>query len=178
MAVLKKKNRTITDQVEFVSISNLIPKDHLLQSVEASIDFDFIYDEVKELYSENHGRPSIDPVALIKLIMLHALYGIRSMRQTIKEVEVNIAYRWFLGYGLQEKIPHFSTFGKNYERRFKESDLFEKIFIQILIETIGCGFIKSDAVFIDATHIKASANKNKYIKKMAQHRLININGTC
>ncbi len=57
--MLKKKNRTITDQVESVSISDLIPKDHLLQAVEASIDFDFIYDEVKELYSENHGRPSI-----------------------------------------------------------------------------------------------------------------------
>jgi transposase len=170
MAVLKKKNRTITDQVEFVSISDLIPKDHLLQAIDASIDFDFIYDEVKELYSENQGRPSIDPVVLIKLIMLQSLFGIRSMRQTIKEVEVNIAYRWFLGYGLQEKVPHFSTFGKNYERRFKESDLFEKIFIRILMEAIKCGFIKSDAVFIDATHVKASANKNKYVKKMAQHR--------
>ncbi|GAB6156840.1 IS1182 family transposase [Desulfotomaculum varum] len=168
--MLKKKNRAIINQVEFVSISDLVPKDHLLRAVEESIDFDFIYDEVKDLYSENTGRPSIDPVVLIKLLMLQALYGIRSMRQTIKEVEVNVAYRWFLGYGLQEQIPHFSTFGKNYERRFKESDLFEKIFVQILMEAIKYGFIKSDAVFIDATHVKASANKNKYVKKMAQHR--------
>ncbi|SHF18557.1 Transposase [Desulforamulus putei DSM 12395] len=168
--MLKKKNRAITNQVEFVSISDLVPKDHLLRAVEESIDFDFIYDEVKDLYSENIGRPSIDPVVLIKLLMLQALYGIRSMRQTIKEVEVNVAYRWFLGYGLQEQIPHFSTFGKNYERRFKESDLFEKIFVHILMEAIKYGFIKSDAVFIDATHVKASANKNKYVKKMAQHR--------
>jgi transposase len=168
--MLKKKNRGITDQVEFVSINGLVPKDHLLRAVEDSIDFDFIYDEVKDLYSENIGRPSIDPVVLIKLLMLQALYGIRSMRQTIKEVEVNVAYRWFLGYGLQEKIPHFSTLGKNYERRFKESDLFEKIFVQVLMEAIECGFIESDAVFIDATHIKASANKNKYVKKMAEHR--------
>jgi len=168
--MLKKKNRRITDQVEFVSINDLVPQDHLLRAVEACINFDFIYDEVKYLYSENIGRPSIDPVVLIKLLMLQALYGIRSMRQTIKEVEVNVAYRWFLGYGLQEKIPHFSTFGKNYERRFKESDIFEKIFVRVLMEAIECGFIKSDTVFIDATHIKASANKNKYVKKMAQHR--------
>jgi transposase len=168
--MLKKKNRGITNQVEFVSINDLVPQDHLLRAVEECINFDFIYDEVKDLYSENIGRPSIDPVVLIKLLMLQALYGIRSMRQTIKEVEVNVAYRWFLGYGLQEKIPHFSTFGKNYERRFKESDLFEKIFVRVLMEAIECGFIKSDAVFIDATHIKASANKNKYVKKMAQHR--------
>lgn len=170
MHVLRKKDRGITDQIEFVCISDLVPEGHLLRAVNNSIDFSFIYEEVKELYSEDRGRPSIDPVVLIKLIMLQALYGIRSMRQTIKEVEVNIAYRWFLGYGLQEKIPHFSTFGKNYERRFKESDLFEQIFIRVLMEAIKNGFIKSDTVFIDATHVKASANKKKYIMKMAQHR--------
>jgi transposase len=168
--MIKKKDRTITDQIEFVCISALVPADHLLRAVQDSIDFSFIYAEVKDLYSKNNGRPSIDPVVLIKLIMLQALFGIRSMRQTIKEVEVNIAYRWFLGYGLQETIPHFSTFGKNYERRFKESDLFEKIFVRVLTEAIECGFINSNAVFIDATHVKASANKNKYVKKMAEHR--------
>lgn len=168
--MLRKKDRKIVNQVEFVSIEDLVPAEHLLRAIEKSINFDFIYDEVKDLYSENNGRPSIDPVVLIKLLMLQAIYGIRSMRQTIKEVEVNVAYRWFLGYGLQEKIPHFSTFGKNYERRFKESDLFEKIFVRVLMEAIECGFIAADAVFIDATHVKASANKNKYVKKMAQHR--------
>lgn len=168
--MLKKKDRTALDQIEFVSTGCLVPENHLLRAVQASINFDFIYDEVKDLYSETAGRPSIDPVVLIKLIMLQALYGIRSMRQTIQEVEVNVAYRWFLGYGLQEKIPHFSTFGKNYERRFKESDLFEQIFVRILMEAIECGFVKTDAVFIDSTHVKANANKNKYVKKMAQHR--------
>lgn len=169
--MLKKKNRLITDQVEFVCISSLVPDDHLLRAVAASIDFDFIYDEVKELYSEDKGRPSVDPVVLIKLLILQVLYGIKSIRQTISEAELNIAYRWFLGYGFQEKIPHFSTIGKNYERRFKESNLFEKIFEKILVEAIECGFVKADAVFIDATHIKANANKNKYVKKMAQHRV-------
>lgn len=169
--MLKKKSRYLTDQVEFVCLDAMVPENHLLRAVEASIDFDFIYDEVKDLYSENQGRPSIDPVVLIKLLMLQILYGIRSMRQTIQDVEVNLAYRWFIGYGLQESIPHFSTLGKNYERRFKESDLFEKIFQRILEEAINCGFIKADAVFIDATHVKANANKNKYVKKMAQHRV-------
>lgn len=143
--MLKKKNSHITGQVEFISIDQLVPEDHLLRAVDVSIYFDFIYDEVKEMYSEDTGRPSIDPVVLIKLIMLQALYGIKSMRQTIKEAEVNLAYRWFLGYGLQEKIPHFLTYGKNYERRFKESDLFEKIFVRILMEAIKCGFVRADA---------------------------------
>ena len=168
--MLRKKDRTATNQIEFVSIGDLVPPGHLLRAIDDSIDFQFIYEEVKDLYCENNGRPSIDPVVLIKLIMIQALYGIRSMRQTIQDVEVNVAYRWFLGYGLQERIPHFSTFGKNYERRFKDSDLFETIFAQVLMAVIEAGFLKTDAVFIDATHIKASANKNKYVKQMARHR--------
>src|SRR5690554_6006538 len=142
--MLKKKNRKILNQMEFVSIEDFVPKDHLLRVIEESISFDFIYEEVKDLYSETAGRPSIDPVVLIKLLMLQSLYGIRSMRQTVSEAEVNIAYRWFLGYGLQEKIPHFSTIGKNYERRFKESGLFEEIFARVLEEAIECGFLKTD----------------------------------
>jgi transposase len=168
--MLAKKDRTAIKQLELACIDEMVPHDHLLRAVEDSIDFSFIYDEVKDLYSETHGRPSIDPVVLVKLLLLQSLYGIRSMRQTIKEVEVNVAYRWFLGYGFREKIPHFSTLGKNYVRRFQESDLFEKIFERILMEAIECGFVQADAVFIDATHVKANANKKKYIKKMAKHR--------
>jgi transposase len=85
---------------------------------------------VKDVYSEV-GRPSIDPVILIKLIFIQYTFGIRSMRQTIAEVETNMVYRWFLGYGFNDKVPHFSTFGKNYERRFKDTDLFEQIFYRI-----------------------------------------------
>ena len=168
--MLTKKDRITVKQMELVSIDELVPKDHLLRAIQDCIDFSFIYDEVKDLYSKTHGRPSIDPVVLIKLLLLQSLYGIRSMRQTIREVQVNVAYRWFLGYGFREKIPHFSTFGKNYVRRFQESDLFEKIFERILEEAIACGFIQADAIFIDATHVKASANKNKYIKKLAKQK--------
>ena len=73
-------------------------------------------------------------MVLIKLNIIKYAFGIRSMRQTIKEVEVNLAYRWYIGYGLNEKIPHFGTFSKNYSRRFKETDLFEKIFMRIIEE--------------------------------------------
>ena len=169
--MLTKKDRISIKQVEFICIDELVPEDHLLRAIEDSIDFSFIYDEVKDLYSETHGRPSIDPVVLIKLLLLQALYGIRSMRQTVKEAEVNVAYRWFLGYGFREKIPHFSTLSKNYVRRFQESDLFEKIFERILLEAIECGFVRADAIFIDATHVKANANKKKYIKKIAKQHV-------
>jgi len=112
----------------------------------------------------DNGRPSIDPVVLFKIVFIQYIFGIKSMRQTISEIQINTAYRWFIRYGLNEKIPHFTTVGKNYVRRFKDTDIFEQIFIRILEETVNAGFIKADAVFIDATHVKANANKKKFDK--------------
>jgi transposase len=139
-----------------------VPENHIVRDLDKSIDFSFIYEAVKGLYSEiEWGKPGIDPVCLFKIVLIQYMFGIRSMRQTIKEIEVNMAYRWFIGYDIGEKIPHFSTFGKNYKRRFEGTDVFEKIFAQILQEAVSCGFVDASAVFIDGTHIKASANKNK-----------------
>ena len=83
------------------------------------------------------------------------------MRQTIKEIEVNVAYRWFLGLDFYDKVPHFSTFGKNYKRRFEGTDLFEQIFREILLQCLKCDVINTDTVFVDATHVKAAANRKK-----------------
>jgi len=159
--MLTKNQKHVRDQIQFLSIDDLVPKDHLLRYIDDAIDFGFIYDLVKDLYCLDNGRPSIDPVVLFKIILIQFTFGIRSMRQTIKEIEVNMAYRWFLGYGMTDEVPHFSTFGKNYERRFADSDIFEKIFEHILLEAVKEGFVDASAVFIDATHIKASANKKK-----------------
>ena len=111
-------------QVQMISLDQLVPQDHLLRKIDRYVDFDFIYDLVEEKYSAKTGRPGIDPVVLIKIPVIQYMYGIKSMRQTIKEIEVNVAYRWFLGLDFYDKVPHFSTFGKNYKRRFEGADLF------------------------------------------------------
>lgn len=158
----RKKNRELQSQIQFISLEDLVPQDHILRAIDRAIDFSFIYDEVEGLYSSYEvGRPGIDPVSLFKIVFIQYLFGIRSMRQTINEINVNVAYRWFIGYGLTEQIPHFSTFGKNYVRRFKGTDIFERIFNHILQEAVSAGFVDASAVFIDGTHIKASANRNK-----------------
>ena len=158
----KKKNRAKQHQMQFITLDDLVPADHILRLIDDAIDFSFIYDEVEGLYASGRdGRPGIDPVSLFKIIFIQYLFGIRSMRQTIKEIEVNTAYRWFIGYELLEPIPHFSTFSKNYTRRFKDTDIFEKIFQHILQDAVNNGFVDASAVFIDGTHIKASANKHK-----------------
>jgi len=163
--MLTREKKQSRDQIEMLCIEDIVPENHILRDIDRAIRLDFIYDEIKEMYCEDNGRPSIDPVVLYKIILIKYIFGIRSMRQTIKEIEVNMAYRWYLGYGMTEQIPHFTTFGKNYERRFADSDIFEKIFERILLEAVRCKFVDARAVFIDATHIKASANKKRAVNE-------------
>ena len=158
------ENRT---QIEFLSIDQLVPEEHLVRKLENAINWNFIYDLVAGMYSEENGRPSVDPVTLIKLPVLQYMFGIRSMRQTIKEADVNMAYRWFLGLGIHDRVPHFSTFGKNYTRRFKGTDLFEQIFQRILSECFAADMVDPAVVFVDATHVKARANGKKYYDEIA-----------
>ncbi|EDL64677.1 IS1182 family transposase [Bacillus sp. SG-1] len=156
------------NQIEMVALDQLVPQDHLVRKIEQAIDFEFIYDLVKDRYCLDNGRPSIDPVVLIKMVFIQYRFGIRSMRQTIKEIETNVAYRWFIGYAFTEKIPHFSTFGKNYVRRFHDTDLFEQIFYRILKEAMTKGLVDPSVAFIDSTHVKANANKKKFEKKVVR----------
>ena len=160
--MMGRKDNEERKQTVIISLEDLVPPNHLVRKIDAAMDFSFIYDEVKDLY-KTYGRESIDPVVLVKIMFIQYLFGIRSMRKTIEEIEVNFAYRWFLGYGMYETIPHFSTFGKNYSRRFEGTDVFEKIFQRIIKEAYNCGFIDDEKLFIDGTHIKASANNHKYI---------------
>jgi transposase len=93
-------------QLEMITLDQLVPANHFVRKIEAAIDFTFIYDLVKDIYSEI-GSPSIDPVILAKLTFIRFTLGIRSMHKTIEEVETNImAYRWFLGFGFHDKVPH------------------------------------------------------------------------
>lgn len=163
--MLSENRQEKARQIEMVCIEDLVPKNHILRDIDRAIDFGFIYDKVRDLYCPDNGRPSIDPVVLFKIVLVQYTFGIRSMRQTIKEIEVNMAYRWFLGYSMSEPVPHFTTFGKNYLRRFEGTDIFEKIFERILLEAVSAGFVDAKAVFIDATHIKANANNHKYINE-------------
>ena len=166
--MLHKKEEDKSQYLQVLCMDQLVPKDHMLRRISKAINFSFIYELVEDKYCEDNGRPSVDPVVLIKIVMLQYMFGIRSMRQTIKEIEVNMAYRWFIGYDFFEKIPHFSTFGKNYERRFKDSHLFEDIFMKVIEKATESGYVDENAVFIDSTHVKASANKHKYVKARAR----------
>lgn len=92
-----------------ISLDTLVPKNHLVHKIDKSLSFDFIYPIVESTYS-TISRPSVDPLGLVKLIFIQYLFGIRLMHQTIKEVETNVAYCWFIGLRLIDKVPHFFDF--------------------------------------------------------------------
>ena len=131
--------------IEIVDTESLVPKGHLLRKIDEAVDFNRLYEMVEPLYSEDNGRPSVDPVVLFKMVLIQHLYGLPSLRRTAEEINLNIAYRWFLGYTLQEETPHFSTVSYNFRHRFTEETV-DKVFAWILSEaaqghlrTSGCG---------------------------------------
>ena len=148
------------DCIILSTLESLVPEDHLVRKLEAAIDWRFIYPLVEPLYSE-FGRPSIDPVVLFKMILINYCFGYNSMRKTCREIEVNVAYRWFLGYEISEPVPNYSTWSQNYIRRYGDSNIFNEIFDRVLQEAMDCHFVKLDTVYGDGTHMKANANKRK-----------------
>ena len=159
-----KRDKEERYQVEIFSIEEFVPQDHLLRKIDSAVDFTQIYDFVSDLYCPDNGRPSVDPVVLVKMVLIQHLYGISSLRKTAEEVSMNVAYRWFLGYLMNEQTPHFSTISYNFKHRFDENTV-EKIFYWILSEIEESGYLSPEAVFVDGTHIKANANMKKTVKK-------------
>jgi len=173
--MLNREQKDNTKKMFVVDMDTLVPNNHLVRKVQKTIKFDFIYDIVENLYSEDMGRPSIDPVILFKIVFIQYLFNIRSMRRTIEEIEVNAAYRFFLGYDFNDIVPHFSTFGKNYVRRFEGTTVFEEIFNTILYQAMKLKLVKMDNIFVDSTHIKAYANKrhvNDILINDSTHRYV------
>ena len=147
-----------------VDIDTLVPKDHLLRKIEKIMDYDWLYKRLDPYYCHDNGRPGTDPVVLIKMVLIQHLFGIPSLRQTYREITVNLAYRWFLGYGLLDEIPHFATVSYAFCRRFQD-ELATEIFEHILNKALNNRMVDPQTIFIDGTHIKASANKKKFQKE-------------
>ena len=124
----------------FVDIESLIPENHLLRKIERMVSFDFIYDLLAPYYPAT-GRPSVDPVSMFKMLLIGYLYGIKSERRLAEEVQLNIAYRWFCGFELDDTIPNHSTFSKTRTRKWQQSDLFQKAFYEIVKQCIDSGYI-------------------------------------
>ena len=161
-------NKNIQSEIIMTTMEEIVPEDSIFRKIDKYIDFTFIYDEVKDYYCLDNGSYSLDPIVLFKLVFIQAIDGIKSMRQLCKKIKVDAEYRWFLGIPFGIDTPHFSTFSKNYERRFKGTDIFEKIFINIVNQAIKYKLVDGTIFYTDSTHKKANANKNKYIDEIKE----------
>lgn len=151
-------------EVETVLIEQLVPRDHLLRKIADVLDTGLIREETAKLYS-TRGRPAIDPVVLFKMLLISYLFGIRSERRVVQEIQVNVAYRWFLGLKLTDPVPHHSTISQNRRRRFLQADVEWKLFISVVKQAVESGFIDGKTLFTDSTHIKANASKHSIVSK-------------
>ena len=144
-------------KMAFVTLDELMPETHFLRELDRLVSFDFIYDKVSDLYSST-GRPSVDPVVLIKMLLIGYLYGIDSERRLEQEITVNIAYRWFLGIDLVERVPDHSTISQLRRRKFDGTSVFRDVFDEIVRKCIETGLVSGKLLMTDSTHIRANAN--------------------
>jgi transposase len=140
----------------YVRMEDIVPENHLLRLIDRHIDLKFIRDKVKHLYSHT-GRPSIDPEVLLRILLIGYLYGITSERRLCEEVQMHIGYRWFVGLNLEDKVPDHSTFSKNRHERFSESDLFQRIFDEIVNQCVSQGLLTGKHLTVDSTYVQANA---------------------
>ena len=145
------------------SLERHIPTDHLLRSIDRFVDLEQVRRELVPFYS-SIGRPSIDPELMIRMLLIGYCFGIRSERRLCDEVHLNLAYRWFCRLGLDGAIPDHSTFSKNRHGRFRQSDLFRRVFESVLRRCIGERLVGGEGFAVDASLIKADANRQKGIE--------------
>ena len=144
-----------------INLDCLVPDDHFLKRLERLVSFDFVRDITKSYYSHT-GKPSIDPVVLVKMLLVGYLFDIRSERKLVEEITLNLAYRWYIGYDLDEEIPDHSIFSKARTRFGKK--LFLDIFEKILVKCIELGLVSKEGMLIDSTIVRADASDNSMVE--------------
>jgi transposase len=145
------------------SLERHIPPGHLLRSIDRFVELSDLRRELARFYSST-GRPSIDPELMIRMLLIGYCFGIRSERRLCDEVHLNLAYRWFCRLGLDGAVPDHSTFSKNRHGRFRESDLFRRVFETVLRRCIQERLVGGEGFAVDASLIKADANRQKGIE--------------
>jgi transposase len=139
-------------------LDEVVPDDHLVRQIAAILDLSWVHTELRPFCSRM-GRPSIDPVLMIRMLLIGYVFAIRSERALCREVQVNLAYRWFCGLSIEAKIPDHSAFSRARNERFRDSDLLRHVFERV----IEAGLVGGDGFAIDASRIVADANKQRSI---------------
>jgi len=140
----------------------VVPADHRVREIAAVLDLSWVHAELAPYYSAN-GRPSIDPKLMIRMLILGYVFAIRSERLLCREVQVNLAYRWFCGLSIEDKMPDHSAFSRARNERFRDSDIFRRVFEHVVETCIAAGLVGGEGFAVDASLIVADANKQRSI---------------
>jgi transposase len=147
------------------SLERHVPDDHLLRKIDRFVDLSALRSYLEPYYSDV-GRPSIDPELMMRMLIVGYCFGIRSERRLCDEVHLNLAYRWFCRLGLDGDVPDHSTFSKNRHGRFRESDLFRKLFETVVARCIKERIVGGEAFAVDASMIVADAYRRRGVAKV------------
>ena len=141
-------------------LDDAVPDDHPVREINAVLDLSWVYGELAPYYP-TLGRPSIDPVLMMRMLIIGYVFGLRSERLLCREVQVNFAYRWFCKLGLEHKIPDHSVFSRARNERFRDSGIFRQVFEHIVEVCIAAGLVGGEGFAVDASLIQADANKHR-----------------
>src|SRR6202142_1889213 len=143
-------------------LDEAVPADHLVRQIDAVLDLSWVYAELAPHYP-TLGRPSIDPVLMIRMLIIGYVFGLRSERLLCRELHVNLAYRWFCKLGIEHKIPDHSAFSRARNERFRDSGIFRQVFERVVEACIVAGLVGGEGFAVDASLIAADANKQRSI---------------
>jgi transposase len=152
-----------------VTIEDLVPKDHFLRKLEQALDLSFVYGETAHLYSRKYGRPPIDPVVMVKYLLLGFLYGIPSERQIEQRCADSNAFRWYLGIDLDERVPDHSTVSQLRRRKPGFRKVLRRLFEKVVRQCVEAGLVSGRLAVTDSTHVKANASRaSEYLVEMQE----------
>src|SRR5467141_2914329 len=143
-------------------LGDVVPEDHLVRKIDTALDLSWLRSELAPHYSST-GRPSIDPELMIRMLVVGYVFAIRSERLICREVQVNLAYRWFCKLGIEDTVPDHSAFSRARNERFREGDVFRRVFERVVETCIASGLVGGEAFAVDASLIAADANKQRSI---------------
>ena len=146
-------------KLHMVTIEDLMPQEHFLRKLEAALDLSFVYEETSPLYSRKYGRPPIDPVVLVKYLLVGFLYGIPSERQIEQRVQTDVALRWYLGLDLFDRVPDHSTISQLRRRKPSFRKVFRRLFEEVVRQCVAAGLVSGRVAVTDSTHVKANASQ-------------------
>jgi transposase len=153
------------DQEEFFysfRLDEAVPGDHPVRAIAAVLDLSWVHSELAPFYPKL-GRPSIDPELMIRMLIIGYAFAIRSERALCRDVQVNLAYRWFCGLSIEDKVPDHSAFSRARHERFREGDVFRRVFERVVQTCIAAGLVSGEGFAVDASLIVADANKQRSI---------------